>query len=107
MKNYIEQGAVLTTTAAAAVTSGDPVIVGDMTGVAANDAAIGETLVLNLHGVYRLAKVAGAIAQGAKVYLTSGGNITTTASGNTLVGRAFKAAANDDETVDVKLTVNN
>lgn len=60
MKNFIQSGNSLTVTATAQVTAGKVVKVGNLLGVAANDAAIGETFELQF-GVYTAPKVSAAV----------------------------------------------
>lgn len=99
MKNYIQPGDNITVPAPSDVTAGDLVKVGAIVGVAVSDAKSGELVTLVRKGVFTLAKVsAQAWAQFAKVYITSGGELTTTASGNTLVGASVEAAANPSAT---------
>lgn len=106
MKNYIQKGDVITVTAAAAIESGDAVVVGTKVGVAVKDAAIGEKVAVSLEGVYELPKkAADNIAVGALCYWDADpGEITTTATDNTLAGIAFAAAGTSTTTVQVKLT---
>lgn len=96
MKNYIQPGENLTLTMAAAVTSGEGVLVGSIFGVAQGDAAIGEAVVLVRRGVFSLPKVsAQAWTAGAPVYWDdTNGVVTTVATGNQLVGAAVEDAAN-------------
>lgn len=96
MKNYVNAGANLTVTAAAAVSGGDGVLTGAIFGIAQGDAAISEEVVVVRSGVFDLPKLeAQAWTAGAKVYWDSGnGWCTTVASGNTLIGAAAVAAAN-------------
>lgn len=99
--NYIQDGATITITAAAAIKSGDPVVVGDIVAVALTDIeqhAQGEA---KADGVWSLPKGAGAIAQGVAVYLDSN-EISTTDTG-TYAGVAWRAAENGDTHIDVKL----
>lgn len=106
MKNYQQDGNTLTwlNDTADAVVSGELVIVGDLAGVAVKDIAVGESGTLVASGVVTLPKVAANdIAQGVTVYATSAGNITTTASGNKLAGKAWAAAAAGTDSVNVKL----
>jgi predicted RecA/RadA family phage recombinase len=73
-------------------------------GVAVNKLANAEVGAFNLVGVYELAKATGAITAGAKVYWdNSAKNVTTTASGNSLIGAATVAALSGDATVIVRL----
>ncbi len=104
MKNYIQQGNTLTFTAAAAIASGDGVLQGALFGVAATSAAIGEDFEADLVGVFELPKAAGAITRGAKVYWNNGNSqVTTTASGNTLIGAATEPAADGATSARVRL----
>src|SRR5688572_28924501 len=103
MKNHVQPGDVITFPApVGGVVSGQGVLVGSAFGVAAYDAAAGQPVECAVVGVYRLAKAAGAIAFGAKVYWT-GTAASTTASGNTLIGWCAEAAAADADTVAVRL----
>lgn len=104
MRNFVQDGEVLTLTAPYAVASGGGAKVGSIFGVACGtvaDAAEGEFAVV---GVFDLPKASGAITQGAKVYWDDTNKVVTgTASGNTLIGVAVKAAASGDATVRVRL----
>jgi predicted RecA/RadA family phage recombinase len=103
-QNYIQPGDVIEITAGATITSGQMVKVGAIVGVALNSATSGQTVRVRLKGVFNLPKAAGAITVGALVYLVeANGNLSTTASGNTAVGHAVKAAASGDATVEVRL----
>ena len=105
-KNYVGLGDVIDHTAAANLTSGQPVALTDRIGVALVDIANGETGAVSVEGVYTLPKTTGvgtALTQGDAVYLTPGGNITGTATGNTPAGFAFAAADDDADTVQVKI----
>jgi predicted RecA/RadA family phage recombinase len=104
MKNFIQKGNVVDVTLSAAATSGDVVVSGDFVGVAQLSGANGETIPVAISGVFELAKATGAITQGAKVYWDSAAKkVTTTASANTLMGQAWKAAASGDATAQVRL----
>ena len=59
-----------------------------------------------ISGVFSVPKASGAITQGALLYWDdTAENLTTTASGNTLVGVAAAAAASGDATVPLLLNV--
>lgn len=104
MKNFVKIGEVLDYTADANILSGDLVIKGDLVGVAVTDIANGEVGSVNLKGVYKFPKVTGAITQGAKLYwVVADKSLTTTASGNTLVGVANKGAGSGDATAELLL----
>lgn len=106
MINKIANGKVLDylIPAATEITSGQLLHIGSLVGVAVTGGTAGETIAVNLTGVYELTKVAGAITIGAKVYKDADtGNMTVTASGNLFVGYAYKAAESADTTVLVMI----
>lgn len=105
MRNFVQRGDTLDVTAAAAISSGDGVIVGSIFGVANVDAEIGDTFALDVVGVFDLPKVSAlAISVGDTVYWDSANKVVTkTASGNTKIGVAVTAAANPSPTVIVRL----
>lgn len=96
MRNYIMPGEHLTIVAAALIVSGQLVVVGDIVGVAQGDAAIGESVAIVRRGVFELPKANGqAWTVGAKLYWDATNSVvTTTASGNKLIGAAAEVAAN-------------
>jgi len=104
MKNFVEKGCTAVVPAtAAAVASGELVVIGATVGVSAGSYDIGEDVVIHLDGVFALPKAsAGAIAQGAKVYVASE-LITTTVGSNVFVGYAHQAAADGVAIVNVLL----
>ena len=105
MKNFIQKGDTLTLTApTGGVSSGDGVLVGSLFGIAAGDAAENDNVEVQTTGVFDLPKATGAVTQGAKIYWdNTNKNVTTTATGNTLIGAATVAAVSGDATVQVKL----
>ncbi|WP_370049333.1 MULTISPECIES: DUF2190 family protein [Salipiger] len=104
MKNYIQAGNVLSFTAAAAVVSGQGVLQGALFGVATTDADLGADFEAAVTGVFELPKAAGALTKGQKAYWsTSNGNVTGTASGNTLIGAVTEAAADAATTAKIRL----
>lgn len=105
MKNFIQHGEGISVAAPATVVSGQGVLVGGLFGVALADAASGDQVVLRRLGVFDLPKLsAQAWTVGAKVYWNAaGGECTTVASGNTLIGVAAAAAANPSASAAVLL----
>lgn len=106
MKNLVQNGAVITVIAAAAIVSGDGVKVGTLFGVAQKDAAIGESVGIVTTGVYELPKTsAQAWTVGAAVYFNGTSGLCTTAAttGNLLIGVAVEPAANPSGTGVVRL----
>jgi len=93
MKNFVHVGGSLDVAAPRAVLAGDAVQVGAIFGVALYSAQAGTLLVLVCEGVFDLPALASdVIAFGAKAYWDNTNfRLTTTASGNTLVG-VFTAA---------------
>ena len=93
MKNYVQDGKVLTVTAPAAVASGDFVQVGRIRGVAVTSAASGALVELDTEGVFDIPKTGSEefATLGLPVYCVLAGNgvkTVTTASttANVLVG---------------------
>lgn len=105
MKNFIQSGNVVTLTAPYAVSSGDGLLVGSIFGVATAGADNGASVEAALTGVYELPKTAAqAWTQGARIYWDgTAKECTTTATGNTLIGVAVKAAANPSAVGRVRL----
>ena len=94
--NYVVSGAD--------VVGNEMVIVGDLVGISAGNAAIGETVVVDIAGKFRLPKDAVAIGNGKKCYLKAGTQlITGVASGNKFIGYAAQAVVAGDATIDVVL----
>lgn len=103
MRNYVQRGETVTLTApTGGVKSGDPFLVGAIFAVAAYDAAQGADVEGATIGVFDLPKDASVIAQGVAVYWDNAAKkITTTAAGNTLVGKAVVAAGGSATTARV------
>lgn len=104
-KNYIQPGAVLDHVAAAALTSGTPILIGKRLAVPLKNAAIGETVSVQVEGVFKLTKVtADVVAQGALLYWDdTAKKLTTTVGTNTLAGYAAAPASGTDTTVNISL----
>jgi predicted RecA/RadA family phage recombinase len=107
-------GAAVTYKASAAVIGGRVVeVTGDRTvahagadsakvvGVAGNDAAIGENVVVYSGGV-QVPLSAGAIVAGAKVTAAAAGKVQTIGAGVNAIGVALKPAAAADAVVQIK-----
>lgn len=105
--NYVQRGEALNYTPSGAdVASGDLVVIGTIAGIAKTDIADGKTGAVHISGIFSVAKASGAVSQGAKLYWSSANsNLTTTASGNTLVGVAAAAALSGDATIPLLLNV--
>ncbi|QPC87138.1 DUF2190 family protein [Mesorhizobium sp. NBSH29] len=96
MKNFIQPGKVMPFVATANVVAGQCLAFGDIVGISANTTAIGETVQLNIGGVYEVDKVeAQAWTVGQKLYrVTASGLISSVATSATACGVAAEAASN-------------
>ena len=105
MQNYRNPGENIPLPAPADVLSGQAQLVGAIFGVAQFDAPAGERCVYVRRGVFTLPKTsAQAWTVGAKVYWDDTNKVvTTTASGNILIGAAVAAVANPSAEGDVLL----
>ena len=107
---YYQNGDVLDIVAAAAISSGDVVVSGDVIGIAVNDIANGDTGGIAVEGVFQVTKVAGeAWVVGDKI----GYDVSATAFDKTFTGAtgdvtncgvAAKAAGSADTVAYLKLT---
>jgi len=93
MRNYVQPGNTITLTAPYDVMSGDGLLVGSIFGIAAGNAANGESVEASLVGIFDLAKTASqAWSTGDKVYWDNTTKVVTkTATSNTLIGAAVEA----------------
>lgn len=105
MRNYVQPGNTLTVPSPAAVASGDLVVIGNLIGVAAGDAAAGDPLDLTVEGVFELPKIgANAFAVGDRVFWSAADELaTSTVGANARIGTAIEAAAASTTTVNVRL----
>lgn len=106
-RNYIQPGDTLTFAAPYAVSSGGGFLVGVLFAVALGDAANGATVEGKRTGVFNLAKATGQAwtAYVTKLYWDNTGKlVTSTSSGNTLIGVAALNQASGDTTGRVLLT---
>lgn len=105
MKNYIQPGNTLDFTAAADLSAGTPALIGSLFGVVCNDVKNGEQGQLALAGVYTMPKTsANTPSQYDKAYWNdANGEVTTTASGNKLIGVFVEAAAAGTTVASVRL----
>lgn len=93
MKNYIESGEVFYVTLDTDIGPDEVVIVGELVGVTISGGKAGEELAVKRRGVIALPKAAGAIGQGDKVYWKADEKaVVKTATGNTLMGSAYREA---------------
>lgn len=106
MRNYVQDGKIITCTAGTAVLSGMIYLIGAIAVIATISVEAGVEFEGETQGVFELPKVsANTPTLGAKAYLLADGSaITTTATGNTLVGVFTEAAANGDTLCKVRLS---
>lgn len=114
MKNFIQKGGAVQVTLTEAVSSGDVVKLSHCLGVAVTDGGIGDTIAVEIEGVFEVPKVTGiAFLQGEKLmwdYSASKftGAYATPASGDvTGAAIALQSAVQDDTTCIAKLTPGN
>lgn len=110
---FVQEGESIDYTPVAAVESGQVVVQNSLVGITRSPIAAGALGSLATVGVFDVVKATGAINGGAAVYWDADGDpvggvagtgaATTTAEGNTFMGKATIAAGADDETVRVRL----
>lgn len=106
MKNYVQDGDILTLTPAAAVASGVGHLFGAaLFGVATNDVAANTPGEFQTEGVVTIGKTSAlAIAVGDRVFWDATNKVVNkTTTGQQQVGIAVTAAANPSSTVTIKL----
>jgi predicted RecA/RadA family phage recombinase len=104
---FRHDGTSIDHTPGADVAAGDVIVQGELVGVAKLDIKANTLGALAVAGVFDFAKATGggtAITAGANVYWDDTNNVaTTTASGNKLIGKCVKAAADADATVRARM----
>lgn len=106
MKNHIQKGDIITVPApAGGIASGEGAIIGNIFGVAAYAAAVGDPVELATTGVYQLPKAnAAVLTVGARVaWNNTAKNINVPGAGRFPVGVATEAAGNGITSVAVRL----
>ncbi len=105
MKTFIQDGNIITITAAANIASGEGVLVGNIFGISVMDAVAGDEVEIATVGVYELPKLSTAvIAQGDRVaWNSSTGKVVVPATGMFPLGVATLAAGNGTATIKVRL----
>lgn len=104
--NFIQRGDNLTIPAPATMTSGAPVIAGEIVGIALGDAASGASVDVATSGVFEITKVAADdMALGDLIYWDDSAELATiTATDNTKLGVAVAAAGTGTGAVNVRLS---
>lgn len=105
MKNFVQSGDTLTLAAPYDVASGAGLLVGAIFAVAQTSAVSGAEVEAKRKGVFTLPALSTDTASvGAKLYWdNTNKRLTTTSSGNTLVGAATAAKASGDTTARILL----
>lgn len=106
MKNHIQKGDIITVPApVGGIVSGEGAIIGNIFGIAAYAAAVGEPVELATIGVYQLPKATAAVLTvGARVaWDNTAKNINVPGAGRFPVGVATEAAGNGVTSVAVRL----
>lgn len=106
MRNKIlDEGCTIPYAHSSAVVSGQPVLIGDVLGVAVKDYEANEEGMYDIEGVFELPKTtADALAQGAICFWDdTAKKITSTASTNKPVAIVWVAGVNGDTTCRVSL----
>jgi len=105
---FVQEGCLIDYTPGADVPAGAVVVQGELVGVAKEAIKANQLGALAVTGLFDFAKAAGggtAITVGANVYWNATANTaTTTATGNKLIGKCVKAAADADTTVRVRMS---
>lgn len=103
---FAHEGAAVDYTPGAAVAAGDVVVQGDLVGIARLNIPAGALGALAVTGVFDFAKATNvAYSVGALLYWDDADKIvTTTTSGNKLIGKVVRAAATTDPSVRVRLS---
>ncbi len=101
MKNFFAPGTVIEVKATAPIVSGDIVAVGELVGIAAANYAVDDIAVIDITGVYKLTKRAGAVwTQGQKVYKTTATQVVREdGTGGVFMGYAYYAQPDSASTV--------
>lgn len=108
MKNYVCKGDVFEFTAAGTITSGQPVLMGTIVGIAAKSGVSGDVIPVNVEGVYNVTKHGAGSGQawavGDAIYWDAvNSRFTKTATDNTLAGVAYASALTGATTGQIKL----
>ncbi|POF63555.1 hypothetical protein CFR73_09580 [Novacetimonas maltaceti] len=103
MRNFIQPGRIITIPAPVDTASSDLVVIGSLVGVACGDAAAGSDLDIERNAVFGLPKNGtDTFAVGDSCYFDATNKlVTSTATGNTLVGTVVQDAAATDAVVSV------
>lgn len=100
---YIQRGDAIDYTPADGLSAGEIVFIGEVAAVAKVDILAGNLGAVAVTGVYDIAKGAGAIAAGTRVYWDASGNIAVTTDNDKCLGVAIATAESGNPYVRVLL----
>ncbi len=105
MRTYVQDGATIDATANAAVSAGTGMLIGNLFGVALNDAANGAAVRLRTEGVVQIAKTSAlAINIGDRLFWDATNKVVNkTSSAQVCVGVAMSTVSNPSATVLMKI----
>ncbi len=107
MATFVQDGRTIDHTPGSDVAAGAVVVQGELLGVAKVPIPANTLGALAVEGVFDFPKATGggtAITAGANCYWNAGAQqATTTATGNKLIGKCVRAAADADTTVRIRL----
>jgi len=107
MATFVQDGRTIDHTPGSDVAAGAVVVQGELVGVAKVPIPANTLGALAVEGVFDFPKATGggtAITAGANCYWNAGAQqATTTATGNKLIGKCVRAAADADTTVRIRL----
>jgi predicted RecA/RadA family phage recombinase len=104
---FSHEGGTIDYTPGSAVSAGDVVVQADLIGIAVVDIAANKLGSLAVEGVFDVAKATNVAytTVGTVLYWDDTNNVvTTTSSGNKVIGKTVKSAATADPFVKLKLT---
>lgn len=106
---YVQEGCAVDYLAPGDLASGDVVVQGDLVGVAVLGLQAGTLGSLVVEGIFDFPKAAGAgtaIPAGVRLFWDAAESVAKTddeAGANKFIGKAVKAATDDDQTVRIRL----
>jgi predicted RecA/RadA family phage recombinase len=105
---FVHEGAAIDYTPGADIPAGTVVVQGELVGTTRVDLKSGQLGSLAVQGVFDFPKATGAgsaLAVGALAYWDAANKVATkTASGNKVIGKAVRAAADADTTVRIRMS---
>jgi len=105
---FVQEGAAIDYTPGADIPAGTVVVQGDLVGTTRVDLKSGQLGSLAVQGVFDFPKAAGAgtaFTVGTLAYWDATNKVATkTASGNKVIGKAVRAAADADTTVRIRIS---